>query len=152
MLSSQGRLLAFYREAVLHVFILGNNTLSVLPNSIKFWPNTPSILTLHTYVKKKTFFVLLRPRHPQYSLNHAVYLLDSSWLAPGILIYLSPGHRAPFKNFLNKHPCGDYWRLNSAAIPNRYPGPHIQDCTQIFYEEKIFTTLDLDRAYHQILC
>ncbi|GBM75947.1 Retrovirus-related Pol polyprotein from transposon opus [Araneus ventricosus] len=47
-------------------------------------------------------------------------------------------------------PCGDYRRLNAITIPDRYPVPHIQDCTQIFFNETIFSTLDLMRAYHQI--
>nr|XP_042908119.1 uncharacterized protein LOC122271315 [Parasteatoda tepidariorum] len=47
-------------------------------------------------------------------------------------------------------PCGDYRRVNAITVPDRYPVPHIQDCTQQFEVMTIFSTLDLTRAYHQI--
>ncbi|GBN39848.1 Retrovirus-related Pol polyprotein from transposon 297 [Araneus ventricosus] len=47
-------------------------------------------------------------------------------------------------------PCGDYRKLNSVTVPDRYPVPHIQDCLQVLEGKKIFCTLDLAKAYHQI--
>ncbi|GBN93686.1 Retrovirus-related Pol polyprotein from transposon 297 [Araneus ventricosus] len=47
-------------------------------------------------------------------------------------------------------PCGDYRKLNSVTVPDRYPVPHIQDCLQMLEGKKIFCTLDLAKAYHQI--
>lgn len=47
-------------------------------------------------------------------------------------------------------PCGDYRRLNSATTPDKYPIAHIADFTYRLNGCKVFSTLDLIHAYHQI--
>ncbi|KAK9876450.1 hypothetical protein WA026_012762 [Henosepilachna vigintioctopunctata] len=47
-------------------------------------------------------------------------------------------------------PVGDYRKLNSVTVEDRYPIPHIQDYAHTLFNKKVFSKIDLIRAYHQI--
>lgn len=62
--------------------------------------------------------------------------------------WASPLHLAPKKN--GWRPCGDYRRLNARTIPDKYPLRNIQDFSHSLATCKIFSTLDLTKAYQQV--
>jgi transposase InsO family protein len=64
--------------------------------------------------------------------------------------WASPLHVVPKKNG-EIRPCGDYRRLNAITKPDRYPIPRLQDFTYLLAgNKKVFSRLDLNRAYHFI--
>ena len=47
-------------------------------------------------------------------------------------------------------PCGDYRRLNTAMVPDRYPLPNIADFSSQVSGSTIFSKLDLQMGYYQV--
>jgi cleavage and polyadenylation specificity factor subunit 1 len=66
---------------------------------------------------------------------------SSNWASPLHMVKKSDG---------SYRPCGDYRQLNKVTIPDRYPLPHIHDITNHLHGAKVFSKLDLEKAYHQI--
>lgn len=63
--------------------------------------------------------------------------------------YASPLHMVRKPNG-QWRPCGDYRKLNASTVHDKYPIPHIQDFTIVLYGKKVFSRIDLKKAFHQV--
>ena len=76
-------------------------------------------------------------------------LIEQGVMRPSKSSWASPLHVVLEKDG-SLRPCGDYRALNARTVPDRYSPPHIQDFAQQLHGRKIFSKIDLVRAYHQI--
>lgn len=116
-------------------------------------PIQPSTRTTH-HIETKGPPVASKPRRLTVEKHKAAkeefeYLMKLGICQPSKSNYSSPLHMV-LKSNGKYRPCGDYRALNKQTKPNKYPLPHLQDFTFILHNKTIFSTIDLNRAYHQI--
>jgi Reverse transcriptase (RNA-dependent DNA polymerase) len=61
----------------------------------------------------------------------------------------SPLHMVPKKDG-SWRPCGDYRRLNTITMPDRYPLPNLMDLSANMDGCTVFSKIDLVKAFHQV--
>jgi hypothetical protein len=76
-------------------------------------------------------------------------MLEQGVIRPSKRPWASPLHIVPKKD-RGLRPCGDYRALNARTVPATYSPPHIEDFAQHHYSKRIFSNIDLVRAYDQI--
>ena len=77
-------------------------------------------------------------------------MLNDGIIRPSDSSYASPLHLVPKPGGKEFRVCVDYRKLNASTIPDRYPVPHIHDFASGRQGSRIFSKIDLTKAYHQI--
>ncbi|GFX21676.1 hypothetical protein TNCV_1200561 [Trichonephila clavipes] len=98
--------------------------------------------------------VTARPRRLHPKLYDAVkvefeFLLAQGIIRPSKSPWSSPLHIVP-KSDSTVRPVGDYRQLNSVTEFDSYPMPYLNDFAHALHGKKIFSKIDIFKAFHQI--
>ncbi|GFV82681.1 retrovirus-related Pol polyprotein from transposon opus [Trichonephila clavipes] len=98
--------------------------------------------------------VTARPRRLYLKLYDAVkvefeFLLAQGIIRPSKSPWSSPLHVVP-KSDSTVRPVGDYRQLNSVTEFDSYPMPYLNDFAHALHGKKIFSKIDIFKAFHQI--
>lgn len=120
------------------------------PMSLKKPP--PHDVSHHLETTGPPIFVRPRPLTPEKYIEakkEFERLIDMGICRPSNSAWANPLHIVKKKNGQLRI-CGDYRRLNSMTTPDRYPIPRIQDFTYRLHGKKVFSKIDIKKAYYWI--
>ncbi|XP_064456883.1 uncharacterized protein LOC135367514 [Ornithodoros turicata] len=91
----------------------------------------------------------LSPEKFKVAKNEFEHMLELGIIRPSSSAWSSALHLVP-KTTGDWRLCGDYRALNRVTAPDRYPIPHMQDFANNLHGTRVFSKVDMIRAYHQI--
>lgn len=123
----------------------------IMPNSVKSSPSS----TCHTIETTMQTPVFARARQLAPAKLIAAKSEIEAMLNAGVIRaskspWTSPSHLVPKPGENQWRPIGDYRRLNSLTVPHRYPIPNVNSVTSNLFGSKVFSKIDLVKAFFQI--
>ena len=96
---------------------------------------------------QRSYYSIPKPLYPEVK-SYIEDLLNRGWIRHSESSYASPVVIVRKKNGAMRL-CVDYRELNKKTIPDQYPLPRVQEMIDGLAGMKLFSTLDLGKAYHQ---
>ena len=92
----------------------------------------------------------LHPQKYKWAKEEFKKMLDEGIIRPSDSPYASPLHLVPKPDTNSFRPTVDFRRLNACTLADRYPVPHVHDFASSLQGARIFSKIDLTKAYFQV--
>lgn len=92
----------------------------------------------------------LHPQKYKWAKEEFKKMLDEGIIRPSDSPYASPLHLVPKPDTNSFRPTVDFRRLNASTVADRYPVPHVHDFASSLQGARIFSKIDLTKAYFQV--